>query len=72
MVNGYANPSMASATTPTSSAENSLTSAFGAVSLSNGTVVAPPATTAPLIPSLTTSTTAVAPTTPTTKTTAAG
>ena len=60
----------ASATSATSL--STVTSAFGAVSLSNGNVVAPPATTAPSLPTLDVASTVVAPTTPTTNTTTSG
>ena len=78
MVNGYANLTTggqaASATPGTTSATSlsTMTSAFGAVSLSNGNVVAPPATTAPLMPTIDGSSTVAAPTTPTTNTTTSG
>ena len=64
---------MASTTSATSL--STVTSAFGAVSLSNGNVVAPPATTASLMSidvSSTTGAGAPRPTTPTTKTTSSG
>ena len=83
MVNGNANLTttvegqVASATpTPAYAASatslSTVTSAFGAVSLSNGNVVAPPATTAPSLPTLDVASTVVAPTTPTTNTTTSG
>ena len=82
MVNGYANLTttvggQAASATPTpgttsATSLSTMTSAFGAVSLSNGNVVAPPATTAPLMPTLDSSPTVAAPTTPTTNTTTSG
>ena len=70
--NGAAAPVVTNghAATPSPTSSPSISSAFGAVSLSNGTVVAPAATTAPSTPSNTPVTTAS--TTPATKTTASG